>query len=62
MRAVDNKRIDNLLAIGQLLVAEATELRNDLPGNRQVTRKGLSNDDRRKLISRRYKTAFKNKN
>lgn len=60
MTLVDtNKKIDNLLALGQLFISEATELRESLAVKSQAPRKGLSSQQRAKLIARRLKTATK---
>lgn len=54
-----DKRIDNLLAMGQQFINEATELRKGLAGHSRASRKGLSVEQKSKLITRRNKTAFR---
>jgi hypothetical protein len=56
-----NKKLDNLLTLGQLLISEATELRTGLSKTGQAARKGLSQVQKSKLIARRYRTAIKGK-
>jgi len=53
-----NNNIDQLVALGHRLIEEATGLRVGAV-NSGTTRKGLSEDQKKKLISKRFKTALK---
>ncbi len=53
------QEINSLMAMGQMIIQQATELRESLAEESQAPRKGLTNEQRAKLIARRMRTAFK---
>ncbi|HEX7906213.1 MAG TPA: hypothetical protein VF487_20205 [Chitinophagaceae bacterium] len=60
--SIIDKKIEKLLAIGQLLISEATGLKNGQSvATGLSTRKGLDDYQKTKLIAKRFKTAFKQK-
>jgi hypothetical protein len=48
-----------MLALGQMLIAQATELRNGSPVKRRASRKGLTLEEQHRLICKRNRSAFK---